>query len=69
MQSAWGRLEERDELVTTHLRLAYTLARRFVSETDTLDDLRQVAAIGLLKAADRYVTPAGASRSRPTRSP
>ena len=49
-----GRLEERDELVTTHLRLADTLARRFVSDTDGLDDLRQVAAIGLLKAADRY---------------
>ena len=54
MLTARGGSEERDQLVTTHLRLADMLARRFVSETDTLDDLRQVAAIGLLKAADRY---------------
>jgi RNA polymerase sigma-B factor len=54
MQSAWGRLEERDRLVTAHLPLADGLARRFVSDADTLDDLRQVAAIGLLKAAARY---------------
>src|SRR5689334_1963554 len=52
--AARGRLEQRDELVTTHLRLADVLARGFVSDADGLDDLRQVAAIGLLKAADRY---------------
>ena len=32
MVTARGRLEERDQLVMTHLRLAETLARRFVSE-------------------------------------
>ncbi len=54
MVMARGRLEERDQLVTTHLRLAETLARGFVTDTDGLDDLRQVAALGLVKAADRY---------------
>ena len=54
MQSAWGRLQERDRLVTTHLRIADMLARRFVSDADAFDDLRQVAAIGLLKAAERF---------------
>src|SRR4051794_34409986 len=54
MHGARRRLEERDELVTAHLGLAEALARAFVTETDTLDDVRQVAAIGLLKAAERY---------------
>jgi RNA polymerase sigma-B factor len=54
MVTARGRLEERDQLVMTHLRLAETLARGFVSDADGLEDLRQVAAIGLVKAANRY---------------
>ena len=52
--AARARLEQRDQLVTAHLRLAETLARGFVSDADGLDDLRQVAAIGLLKAAERF---------------
>lgn len=44
----------RDELVTAHLRLAIHLARRFTNRGIALDDLEQVAAIGLLKAVDRF---------------
>jgi RNA polymerase sigma factor (sigma-70 family) len=43
-----------DELVTTHLPLANALARRFASDAEPLEDLRQVAALGLLKAAGRF---------------
>jgi RNA polymerase sigma-B factor len=44
----------RDALVGTHLPLVDVLARRFVSDADGLDDLRQVGVIGLLKAARRF---------------
>jgi RNA polymerase sigma-B factor len=44
----------RDELVTAHLRLAIHLARRFANRGIAVDDLEQVAAIGLLKAVDRF---------------
>jgi RNA polymerase sigma-B factor len=45
---------ERDELVRAHLPLVEVLARRFVSESESIDDLRQVGVIGLLKAANRF---------------
>jgi len=54
MTTAWGPPGERDRLVTTHLRLADALARGFLSDGDGYDDLRQVASLGLLKAAERY---------------
>jgi RNA polymerase sigma-B factor len=44
----------RDELVTAHMGLAEYLARRFTNRGETLDDLVQVAALGLLKAVDRF---------------
>lgn len=44
----------RDELVTSHLALAHSLARQFAERGELLDDLRQVAAFGLVKAADRF---------------
>src|SRR5438309_6329988 len=44
----------RDELVTSHLALAHSLARQFADRGEPLDDLRQVAAFGLVKAADRF---------------
>ena len=44
----------RDALVTSHLALAHSLARQFADRGETLDDLRQVAAFGLIKAADRF---------------
>jgi len=44
----------RDELVSAHLGLAEYLARRFGSRGEPLDDLVQVASVGLLKAVDRF---------------
>src|SRR5438132_8672777 len=53
----YGRTREpvlRDELVTAHLGLAEYLARRFTNRGEPLDDLVQVASVGLLKAVDRF---------------
>jgi RNA polymerase sigma-B factor len=44
----------RDELVAAHLGLAEYLARRFANRGEPLDDLVQVASLGLLKAVDRF---------------
>jgi RNA polymerase sigma-B factor len=44
----------RDELVTAHLGLAEYLARRFANRGEPLDDLVQVASLGLLKAVGRF---------------
>jgi RNA polymerase sigma-B factor len=44
----------RDELVETHLGLAYQLARRFSNRGESYDDLAQVASIALIKSVDRF---------------
>src|SRR6266705_2851380 len=44
----------RDELVGAHLGLAEYLARRFTNRGEPLDDLTQVASVGLLKAVERF---------------
>lgn len=44
----------RDELVAAHLGLAEYLARRFANRGEPLDDLVQVASLGLVKAVDRF---------------
>jgi len=44
----------RNELVEDHMRLAEFLARRFAHRGEALDDLRQVALVGLLKAVERF---------------
>ena len=44
----------RDELIEAHLGLAEYLARRFSNRGEPLDDLVQVASVGLLKAVDRF---------------
>ncbi|CAN5250936.1 N/A [soil metagenome] len=44
----------RDELVAAHLRLAVHLARRFENRGVPLDDLTQVASLGLLNAVERF---------------
>ena len=49
-----GDLEIRNELIAHHRRLAEYLARRFMNRGEPLDDLRQVALIGLLKAVERF---------------
>ncbi len=44
----------RAELVEAHMGLAEYLARRFSNRGEPLDDLVQVASLGLLKAIDRF---------------
>lgn len=46
--------EVRDELVVSHLNLARYLAMRFAHRGEQIDDLVQVATLGLIKAIDRY---------------
>jgi RNA polymerase sigma-B factor len=52
--AASGDVRVRDELVAAHLGLAEYLARRFANRGEPLDDLVQVASLGLLKAVDRF---------------
>jgi RNA polymerase sigma-B factor len=49
-----GEVEAREELVERHLPLVRSLARRFVGRGESLEDLEQVGAIGLIKAIDRF---------------
>ncbi|MFF0792982.1 RNA polymerase sigma factor SigF [Streptomyces spiralis] len=44
----------RDEIVEAWLPMAERIAGRFRSRGESPDDLRQVAALGLVKAVDRY---------------
>jgi RNA polymerase sigma-B factor len=45
---------ERNALMLRHMAFARSLARRYANRGEPLDDLEQVAAIGLLKAIERY---------------
>jgi RNA polymerase sigma-B factor len=49
-----GDLAAREELVNQFLPLAMGLARRYHRGAEPLDDLVQVASLGLLKAIDRF---------------
>lgn len=53
-QATLSRQRIRDELVEMHLPLVEYLARRFRNRGEPLDDLVQVATIGLIKAVDRF---------------
>ena len=44
----------RDRLVQDHLGLAHAMAERYVDRGIARDDLRQVAALGLVKAVERF---------------
>lgn len=44
----------RDDLVERHLGLAQSLAARYANRGESLDDLVQVAMIGLVRAAERF---------------
>jgi RNA polymerase sigma-B factor len=44
----------RSQLVEDHLGLAYYLARRFANRGEPYDDVAQVAALALVKAASRF---------------
>jgi RNA polymerase sigma-B factor len=52
--AATGDRRLRDELVEAHIGLAEYLARRFANRGEPLDDLVQVALIGLVKAVNRF---------------
>jgi RNA polymerase sigma-B factor len=49
-----GDRQARDELVERFLPLARQLARRYQRASEPMDDLLQVASIGLIKAIDRF---------------
>ncbi|MFF3320647.1 RNA polymerase sigma factor SigF [Streptomyces sp. NPDC002889] len=49
-----ARAELRNQLVRMHLPLVEHLARRFRNRGEPLDDLTQVATIGLIKSVDRF---------------
>jgi RNA polymerase sigma-B factor len=44
----------RDQLIDSHLGLSQFLARRYRDRGEPIDDLVQVASIGLVKAVDRF---------------
>jgi RNA polymerase sigma-B factor len=49
-----GDVAARERLVEQMLPLARSLARRYANKGEPLDDLEQVASVGLLKAIDRF---------------
>jgi RNA polymerase sigma-B factor len=58
----WQELEDRqarDQLVQAFLPLARRLAQRYMGAREPLDDLVQVASLGLVKAIDRFDTSRG----------
>jgi RNA polymerase sigma-B factor len=44
----------RDEIVRAHLELARNLAKKFRNRDESMDDLVQIATIGLINAVDRF---------------
>jgi RNA polymerase sigma-B factor len=54
------RQQIRDELVTMHLPLVRHLARRFNNRGEPLEDLVQVATVGLINSVDRFDPERGA---------
>ncbi|MFD6293090.1 SigB/SigF/SigG family RNA polymerase sigma factor [Streptomyces sp. NPDC060205] len=53
----------RDELVKAWLPMAHRIAGRFRDRGENIEDLRQVAAVGLVKAIDRFDPSRGAFES------
>jgi RNA polymerase sigma-B factor len=52
--SALDRRQVRDEIVAGHLPLAEHIARKYQHRGQPMDDLRQVARVGLIGAVDRF---------------
>jgi RNA polymerase sigma-B factor len=49
-----GDVTAREQLVERHLPLVRSLARRYAGRGESIEDIEQVGAIGLIKAIDRY---------------
>ena len=49
-----GDLAARDRLIEDMIPLARSLARRYAGRGEQIDDLEQVASVGLIKAIDRF---------------
>jgi RNA polymerase sigma-B factor len=58
-----GDASARALLVERYLRLAHTLARRYARTSEPLEDLEQVASLGLVRAVDRFDPARGSSFS------
>src|SRR5205807_9216819 len=58
-----GDPDARQEVMSRFLPLARQIARRYVRGNEPIDDLFQVASVGLLKAIDRYDPERGAAFS------
>ena len=54
------RQQLREQLISGHLPLAERLARRFAGRGEALEDLVQVASVGLIHAVDRFEPERGA---------
>jgi RNA polymerase sigma-B factor len=52
--SSGGARIARERLIESHLPLVRTVARRHTGRGESLDDLVQIGAIGLIKASDRF---------------
>jgi RNA polymerase sigma-B factor len=64
VEELFGRRDEagvREELIERYLPLAQNLARRYQRSGQPLEDLVQIASIGLIKAVDGYDSARGAS--------
>ena len=48
------RAQMREQLISGYLPLAHNIARRYAQRGEPLDDLTQVASIGLVQAIERY---------------
>ena len=59
-----GDVSLRDELVEAHRWMAASSARRFANRGEPLDDLVQVADLGLVKAVERFDPELGRSVPR-----
>jgi RNA polymerase sigma-B factor len=58
-----GDAAAREQLVQRYIRLAHKLARRYVRSSEPLEDLEQVACLGLVRAIDRFDSSRGTTFS------
>jgi RNA polymerase sigma-B factor len=56
MSSSFGQRAgtEREQLIESHLPLVQTIARRYAGRGESVEDLVQVGALGLIRASDRF---------------